>query len=35
MIGFIELFDTARDYTLQFTVIHSSVHSNVFTAVAW
>jgi hypothetical protein len=28
---------TAREYTLQFTVthIHSSVHSHVFTAVAW
>jgi hypothetical protein len=22
MTGFIELFDTARDYTLQFTVTH-------------
>jgi hypothetical protein len=27
VIGFIELFDTARDYTLQFTVTHISVHS--------
>jgi hypothetical protein len=23
VIGFIEFFDTARDYTLQFTIIHT------------
>jgi hypothetical protein len=34
MIGFTGLFDTARDYTLQFTIIytHTSVHSHVFTS---
>jgi hypothetical protein len=25
MVGFIELFDTARDYTLQFTTTHTLV----------
>jgi hypothetical protein len=38
MTGFIELFDTARDYTLQLTITHTqhtSVHSHFFTAVAW
>jgi hypothetical protein len=35
MIGFIGLFDTARDYNLQFTVmhIHTIVHSRVFTSL--
>jgi hypothetical protein len=28
-------FDTARDYTLQFTVTHTSIHSHVFTTVVW
>jgi hypothetical protein len=36
MIGFIGLFDRARDYILQFTVTythtHTSVHSQVFTS---
>jgi hypothetical protein len=31
MIGFIDLFETARDYTLQYTVTHT-VHSHVFTS---
>jgi hypothetical protein len=35
MTGFIGLFDTARDYTLQFTIKHTSVRSHVFTAFAW
>jgi hypothetical protein len=35
MTGLIGLFDTRRDYTLQFTITHTSVHSHVFTAVAW
>jgi hypothetical protein len=35
MTGFIGYFDTARDYTLQFNVTHTSVHSYVLTAVAW
>jgi hypothetical protein len=35
MIGFTGLFDMARDYTLQSTVTHTSVHIHVFTAVAW
>jgi hypothetical protein len=35
MTEFIGLFDTARDYTLQFTITHASVHSLVFSAVAW
>jgi hypothetical protein len=30
----IGLFDTTRDYTLQYTTTHS-VHSHVFTVVAW
>jgi hypothetical protein len=32
MIGFIGLFDTARGYTLQFTIMHThaSIHSHVF-----
>jgi hypothetical protein len=35
LIGFIAHFDTARDYTLQFTIRHThiSVHSNVFTSL--
>jgi hypothetical protein len=39
MTGFIGLFDTARNYTLQFAVkhththTHTNVHSHVFTAV--
>jgi hypothetical protein len=32
MTGFIELFDTARDYTLQFTVTHTLVSSHVLTS---
>jgi hypothetical protein len=36
MIGFIGLFDIARDYTLQFSIIHThthtSVHSHIFTS---
>jgi hypothetical protein len=37
MIGFIGLFDIARDYTLQhiITHTHTSVHAHVFTAVAY
>jgi hypothetical protein len=37
IIGFIELFVTACDYTLQHSVIHThtSVNSNFFTDVAW
>jgi hypothetical protein len=37
MTEFIVLFDTSRDYTLHFTITHThtSVHSHVFTAVAW
>jgi hypothetical protein len=35
MTGFTGLFDIARDYVLQFTVGRTSVHSHVFTAVAW
>jgi hypothetical protein len=30
MIAFIGLFHTARDYTLQFTITHTYVHSHVF-----
>jgi hypothetical protein len=33
--GFIELFGTVRAYALQFIIIHTSVHSQVFTAVTW
>jgi hypothetical protein len=34
MIGFIGPFDTAHDYTLQFTLTHTytSVHSHLFTS---
>jgi hypothetical protein len=32
MIRFIGLFYTAHDYTLQFTITHNSVHSNVFSS---
>jgi hypothetical protein len=32
MIGFIGLFDTAHEYTLQVTVTHTSDHSHVFTS---
>jgi hypothetical protein len=28
-------FDTACDYTLQFTIKNTSVHTHVFTAIAW
>jgi hypothetical protein len=35
MTGFIESFFTARDYNLKYTRTHTSVHSQVFTAVAW
>jgi hypothetical protein len=31
VIGFIVLFDTSRDYALEFTI----THSQVLTAVAW
>jgi hypothetical protein len=31
MMGFIGLFDTARDYILQYTAAHNSVHSYIFT----
>jgi hypothetical protein len=36
MTGFTELFVTARDYNLRFTItnIYASVHSHVFIAVA-
>jgi hypothetical protein len=36
MTRFVAHFDTARDYTLQFTITHiyTSVHSHVFTAIA-
>jgi hypothetical protein len=34
MTEFIAHFDTARDYTLQFTVTHTLVSSHVITAVA-
>jgi hypothetical protein len=30
---FLELIDTARDYNLQFTITHTTLH-NYFTAVA-
>jgi hypothetical protein len=32
LVGFIGLFDTARDYTSQLTVTHTNVHSHVFTS---
>jgi hypothetical protein len=32
MIGFIGLFDTARDYTLQFIITHTHTHTSVFTS---
>jgi hypothetical protein len=37
MMGFIGLFDTIRDYTVQFTayartLTHTSVHSHIFTS---
>jgi hypothetical protein len=37
MTGFIALFDTARDYNIQYAVTHThtNVNSHVFTAVAW
>jgi hypothetical protein len=39
MIGLTGLFDTARDYILQFTITrpqaHTSVHSHVFTTFCW
>jgi hypothetical protein len=39
MTGFTELFDTALDYTLQFTVTHARTHTVVLVtsslAVAW
>jgi hypothetical protein len=35
MIGFVGLFDTARDYILQYSYTHTNVLSHVFTAVAW
>jgi hypothetical protein len=34
MTRFITQVNTARDYTLQFTIICTTVHSHVFTAVA-
>jgi hypothetical protein len=39
VIGFIEFFEKARDYTSQFTITHTHTHSlvpsRVFNAVAW
>jgi hypothetical protein len=36
MIGFMGLFDTARDCTLQFTITHTLVSTVMFSvAVAW
>jgi hypothetical protein len=35
MTGFIAHLDTARDYILQFTITHTSVHSHIFIAIAW
>jgi hypothetical protein len=42
MTGFIALFDTARDYTLQYTVLHTHTHTHTpvstvtsSQAVAW
>jgi hypothetical protein len=35
MTGFTAYLDTARNYTVQFTITHTSVNSHVFTAVAW
>jgi hypothetical protein len=35
MTWFIAHFDTARDYTLQFTITQTSVHSHTLTAIAW
>jgi hypothetical protein len=32
---FIAHIDTAPDYTLQFTITHTSVHIYIFTAIAW
>jgi hypothetical protein len=32
VIGFTALSDTARDYTVHFTVTQTSVHSHVFTS---
>jgi hypothetical protein len=32
VIGFIGPFDTARDYTLQFSITHTSVYSHIFTS---
>jgi hypothetical protein len=34
MIGFIGLFDTARDYTLKFTVTHTDTHILVSTVTS-
>jgi hypothetical protein len=34
MIGFIGLFDTARDYTLQFTITHTHTHTHTHTLVS-
>jgi hypothetical protein len=31
MTGFIGLFDTARDYTLQFTITHTHAHTHTHT----
>jgi hypothetical protein len=33
MIGFIGLFETERDYTLQFTVTHTHTHTHTHTLV--
>jgi hypothetical protein len=34
MTWFIAHYGTVRDYSLQFTVAHTSVCSNIFTAIA-
>jgi hypothetical protein len=33
MTRFIAHFDTARDYTLQFTITHTSAYNHVFSIV--
>jgi hypothetical protein len=35
MSRFIAHFDTARDYTLQVTITHTSVHNRIFIVIAW
>jgi hypothetical protein len=34
IIGYIRLFDTARVYTLQFTVLHTHTHTQVSTVTS-